>query len=194
MLVSSDYLHYPTIPSITVMTSMASVSREGIINILHHLGDETAIQREPAPGNTSSRALLLAMSLCGALAGGSVVEGIAAIAARSSTPTSPTHLVAEPLAIAGAVCGGLLAAVIVSNDRLATDGHLVPEMAPLAATDTCPAEPMMWQPTPRIPQTLTESSTALTLAHTATSRIRRSTPRKRSHRAQSTRRAIRREG
>lgn len=123
--------------------------------------------RPARPSNGASRWLTLAVALCGALAGGSAVEAIAAMAVRASIPVSPDHLIAAPLVIAGALCGGLLAAILSSHDRrIASSGSSigVSPLASLASMEVVPTEPMMWQPAPQIrPAAHPASSNALTL-------------------------------
>jgi hypothetical protein len=93
-----------------------------------------------------SRWLVTAVSLCGALAGASIIEALAALASRSSAPISPDHVIAAPLALAGAICGGLLAAVLVSKEHhAASDSPEAPAHMQLV-TDTAPADPMTWHP------------------------------------------------
>lgn len=101
-----------------------------------------------APG--TSRWLVVAISLCGALAGASIVEALAALTSHSSAPISPDHLIAAPLALAGAFCGGLLAAVLVSKDQRVNDSQTDRAAEPLLAADIVPGEAMFWQPTPTI--------------------------------------------
>ncbi|MGE5333091.1 MAG: hypothetical protein ACM3N4_00190, partial [Nitrososphaerota archaeon] len=104
---------------------------------------------EPARSTSrTSRWLLVAVALCGALAGGSIVEAIAALASRADTPISPDHLIAEPLALAGAVCGALLAAVLANKDQYKPDSDSQAGGGLVAPIDVSPHEPMMWQPTP----------------------------------------------
>ena len=89
----------------------------------HH--PHTATSKPVRPNAGASRWLIVAVALCGALAGGSIVEAIAAMASRAPTPVSPDHLIAEPLAIAGALCGGLLAAILASKDQRRTTVVLI---------------------------------------------------------------------
>lgn len=100
------------------------------------------------PPSSASRWLVIAVALCGALAGGSIVEAIAALASGASISFSPGHLIAEPLALAGALSGGLLAAMLASRDRSAA--HCAEPMCDdsLAAADVMPSEPVVWQPAP----------------------------------------------
>jgi hypothetical protein len=114
----------------------------------HH--PHTATSKPARPNAGASRWLILVVALCGALAGGSIVEVIAAMASRAPTPISPNHLIAEPLAIAGALCGGLLAAILASKDQRKDNGGSHFETGSLASItpiETIPCEPMMWQPT-----------------------------------------------
>ncbi len=109
----------------------------------------------------SSRWLVVAVAFCGALAGGSIVEAIAAFASRASMLVSPDHLIAEPLVLAGALSGGLLAAILASRDY--GNGQRADPMIAqsLAATEAIPSEPMVWQPAPLlfpIAETLTSNS------------------------------------
>ena len=100
------------------------------------------------PSSSASRWLVIAVALCGALAGGSIVEAIAALASGASISFSPGHLIAEPLALAGALSGGLLAATLASRDR--SGAHYGDPMRDdsLAAADVIPSEPAVWQPAP----------------------------------------------
>lgn len=98
----------------------------------------------------SSRWLTLVVALCGALAGGSIVEAIAALASHPSMPVSPDHLVAEPLAIAGALCGGLLAALMVTRDERNGENQAQAASSQNTVLDVSPSEPMPWQPTPHV--------------------------------------------
>ncbi len=114
--------------------------------------DSRTIQPSPPPTEHStssvSRWLVSAVALCGALAGASIVETIAAVTAGASISFSPSHLFAEPLALAGALSGGLLAAILASRDR--SSAHRADPMIEdsLAAAEFIPSEPMMWQPAP----------------------------------------------
>jgi len=114
----------------------------------------------------SSRWLVVAVALCGALAGGSIVETIATLASGSSISISPDHLVAEPLLLAGALSGGLLAAVLASRDH--SNDQLVANS--LAPADIVPSEPMLWQPTP--PMLPTHSTSTATSVPPARSKHR----------------------
>jgi hypothetical protein len=106
---------------------------------------------EPARSSSgTSRWLLVAVALCGALAGGSIVEAVAAMASPAGTPVFPGHLVAEPLALAGAVCGGLLALVLAGKDRPMVDNHPQEISGLIAPAEMTPGEPMMWHPTPQM--------------------------------------------
>ena len=100
------------------------------------------------PSSGASRWLVIAVALCGALAGGSIVEAIAALAAGASISFSPGHLIAEPLALAGALSGGLLAAMLASRDR--SGAYRVDPMLDdsLTAANVIPSEPVVWQPAP----------------------------------------------
>lgn len=133
----------------------------------------------PRSTTGSTRWLILAVALCGALAGGSIVEAIAAFASHASMPVSPDHLIAEPLAVAGALCGGLLAALLVSKEQ--RGDHSLPETgsAQDTALDVSPGEPMTWLPAPHV-VTCTPPSTT---THTPISRTPRLTPRMRHIRA-----------
>ncbi len=93
-----------------------------------------------------SRWLVTAVSLCGALAGASIIEALAALASRSSAPISPDHLIAGPLALAGAICGGLLAAVLVSKEHHAASDSPDALADLQLVTDMAPADPMLWHP------------------------------------------------
>lgn len=114
---------------------------------MHH-DSQSALDAPPMDHSTtsSSRWLVVAVALCGALAGGSIVETIAALASGSSISISPDHLVAAPLLVAGALSGGLLAAVLASRDH--NNDRLVAH--PLAPADMVPSEPMLWQPAPPV--------------------------------------------
>ncbi|HEU5347996.1 MAG TPA: hypothetical protein VFU63_05225 [Ktedonobacterales bacterium] len=106
---------------------------------------------EPARSSSgTSRWLLVAVALCGALAGGSIVEAVAAMASPASTPVFPGHLVAEPLALAGAICGGLLALVLAGKDQPTVDNHPQDISGLIAPAEITPGEPMMWHPTPQM--------------------------------------------
>lgn len=98
----------------------------------------------------TSRWLVVVVALCGALAGGSIVEAIAALAARTSTPVSPGHLIAEPLVIAGAVCGGLLAAALTSKEQRTYHGKAPATTERIIQAEIMPTEPIMWQPMPQV--------------------------------------------
>jgi hypothetical protein len=111
-----------------------------------HRDSQSALDAPPMDHSTtsSSRWLVVAVALCGALAGGGIVETIAALASGTSISISPDHLVAEPLLLAGALSGGLLAAVLASRDH----GNDQMNADSLAPADIVPSEPMLWQPTP----------------------------------------------
>lgn len=156
------------------------------MNNLRHTPVEPDKTREPPTGRTTSWGLVFTMSLCGALTGGSIVEAIAAFASRSGTPVSPTHLIAEPLALAGAVCGGLLAAVFVTRGR----GEPAELFAP---ADSCPSEPMMWQPAPCIAPARPDASRAMSAADSASEHPHRAARPHHPRRAQTPHRAMRRE-
>jgi hypothetical protein len=156
------------------------------MNILRYTRVEHESTCEPPTGRTSSRGLIFAMSLCGALTGGSIVEAIAAFASRSGTPISPTHLIAEPLAFAGAVCGGLLAAVFVTRG-------VGDSTEPFAPAETCPTEPALWQPAPYIAMPQRHTSLAMSAADNAPEHPRRATRPYHPRRAQTPHRAMRRE-
>lgn len=123
----------------------------------------------------TSRWLVVAISLCGALAGASVVEALAALTSHSSAPISPDHLIAAPLALAGALCGGLLAAVLVSKDQRVDDVQTDRATEPLFAANIVPGEPMFWQPAPAIvPRArLSEPSAPISRPSLRARRIRR---------------------
>lgn len=106
-------------------------------------GSTTSAARSATAG---SRWLVTAVSLCGALAGASIIEALAALASRSSTPISPDHLIAAPLAFAGALCGGLLAAVLVNKERHAASDSPDALADLQLVTDMAPADPMIWHP------------------------------------------------
>lgn len=98
--------------------------------------------------SSSSRWLVVAVAVCGAFAGGSIVEAVAAVASGTSIAFSPDHLVAGPLALAGAICGGLLAAILASADNSSHDQAHQMNADSLAVSDLTPSEPLMWQPAP----------------------------------------------
>ena len=98
----------------------------------------------------TSRWLVVAISLCGALAGASIVESLAALTSHVSAPISPDHLIAAPLAVAGALCGGLLAAVLVSKDRRMDEAQTDAATERVLSADIIPGEAMFWQPTPTV--------------------------------------------
>jgi hypothetical protein len=137
------------------------------------------------PTTTTSRWLVVAVALCGALAGGSIVEAIASLASRSSMPLSPDHLIAEPLALVGALCGGLLAALLASKDQR----HDIPRDQTaadlLASAEVTPVEPMMWQPAPH----MLPVSQPVVSATEASIPLERRTPR--THRAVRARHSVR---
>ena len=111
-----------------------------------HLQSSSSTTSAVRSATSSAHWLVVAVSLCGALAGASIIEALAALASRSSAPISPDHLIAAPLALAGAICGGLLAAVLVSKEHQSTSNS--PDTvshAPLVA-DSAPSEPLVWQP------------------------------------------------
>ena len=126
--------------------------------------------QEPPPTNhstmSSSRWLVLAVALCGALAGGSIVEAIAALASGSRISITPDHLIAEPLLLAGAFSGGLLAAILASRDHgidqsndQCNDQMIAHALAP---ADIVPSEPMQWQPAPHmLPPNRTLTATSM---------------------------------
>jgi len=125
--------------------------------------DSRNIQPSPPMDHSTSSAsrwLVITVALCGALAGASIVETIAALTSGASISFSPDRIIAEPLAIAGALSGGLLAAILASRDR-----HSLQRGAPviedaLVSTDLIPSEPMMWQPAPPMfPNSVTITST-----------------------------------
>lgn len=118
------------------------------MNTHHHSQTPTMLPEPARPASRTSRWLLVAVALCGALAGGSVVEAIAAMASRANTPISPDHLIAEPLALAGAVCGALLAAVLAHKDQYKPDSDTLAGNGLVTPIEVTPHEPMMWQPTP----------------------------------------------
>ena len=112
------------------------------------------------PSSGASRWLVIAVALCGALAGGSIVEAIAALASSTSISFSPDHLIAGPLMLAGALSGGLLAALLASRDQ--STGHRAGQMVAnsFAPADIIPSEPVLWQPVPSVlPITRTSAST-----------------------------------
>lgn len=109
-----------------------------------------AITRPSRTTKGTSRGLVLAVALCGALAGASIVETIASIASHTNIPLSPDHLIAEPLALAGAICGGLLAAVLVSKDQHKSLNPNRSDPLPIEPIEVTPSEPMMWLPTPQM--------------------------------------------
>jgi hypothetical protein len=99
---------------------------------------------------SASRWLVVAVALCGALAGGSIVEAIATLASRNSMPLSPDHLIAEPLALAGAICGGLLAGILASKDQGGDIRRGQATADPITTAEVAPSEPMLWQPAPHM--------------------------------------------
>ncbi len=122
----------------------------GLMDMRHH--PHTATSKPVRPNAGASRWLIVAVALCGALAGGSIVEAIAAMASRAPTPVSPDHLIAEPLAIAGALCGGLLAAILASKDQRKDNAgsyFATGSLVSITPIETVPCEPMIWQPTPQ---------------------------------------------
>ena len=128
---------------------------------MHH---DSRSAQPPPPTNQSasslSRWLVVAVAFCGALAGGSIVEVIAALASSTSISFSPDHLIAGPLVLAGALSGGLLAALLASRDQSA--GHRPGKIVAnsFAPADIIPSEPVLWQPVPSmLPITRTSAST-----------------------------------
>jgi hypothetical protein len=114
------------------------------------------------PTSRASRWLVVVVGLCGALAGGSIVETIAALASGSNVSISPDHLIAEPLLLAGALSGGLLAAILASRDH--GNGQSADQMIAnsLAPADIVPSEPMLWQPAPpMLPTNTTLTATSV---------------------------------
>lgn len=114
------------------------------------------------PPSRASRWLIVAVGLCGALAGGSIVETIAALASGASISVSPAHLIAEPLVLAGALSGALLAATLASRDHgnsQSADQMIANSLAP---ADMVPSEPMLWQPVPPMLPTNTTLAAAST--------------------------------
>lgn len=107
------------------------------------------VRRDHTSG-VASRLLVVAVSLCGALAGGSIVEAIAIFASRGSSSIALDHLIAEPLALAGAICGGLLAAILASKDQWAEESSDPAATDKFAHVDVTPPEPMIWQPAPHM--------------------------------------------
>ena len=150
---------------------------------MHHQSDSTA---SPTPSTLQasytpkggSRWLMVAVALCGALAGASIVETLAALTSSSGVPISPDHLIAVPLALAGAVCGGFLAAVIAGKDPKMEHDQANAASDALVPADTIPGEPVFWQPNPSLIASVPSSG-----AVGQTSRE--------SHRARRIRRAIR---
>lgn len=138
--------------------------------------------QEPLPErhseSSASRWLVVAVGLCGALAGGSIVESIAALASSASISVSPGHLLAEPLVLAGALIGGVLASILARRDH--SSGQRGEQMTATSLTPGAivPSEPMFWQP---VPPMLSPNTTLITT----------STPSARSkHRVLRTRRRI----
>jgi hypothetical protein len=114
-----------------------------------------------------SRWLIAAVTCCGALAGGCMVEVVAAFASHSDMPLAPGHLTAQPLALVGAFSGALLAAMLAGRDQSQDPRRDRGVHLPLASADIAPSEAMMWQPVPHlvpVPQTL---KTLKTLASTS---------------------------
>lgn len=110
----------------------------------------------------SSRWLVVAVALCGTLAGGSIVESIAALASGSSISISPDHLIAEPLVLAGALAGGLLAAILASRDHGNDPSNVQMIADSLTPADIVPSEPMLWEPTPpMLPTNTTLTATSV---------------------------------
>src|SRR6185312_1584093 len=98
--------------------------------------------------SSASRWLVITVALFGALAGASVVETIAALTSGANISFAPAHIIAEPLAIAGALSGGLLAAILASRDRSGAQRADPMIEDSLVAAEFIPSEPMMWQPAP----------------------------------------------
>ncbi len=161
------------------------------------MGRDSQTAQEPLPvrhppASGASRWLIAAVGLCGALAGGSIVETIAVLAAGSSISFSPDRLLAEPLVLAGALSGGLLAAI------LARRGHSTSQRADhmfvdtLTPVDIFPSEPMTWHPVPpMVPHTSTLTATSMSTARSKRGISRfRHRPHLRMSRAYQGRRAI----
>lgn len=129
-------------------------------------------QQPPSMNQSSvsaSRWLVVTVAFCGALAGGSIVEVIAAFTSGTSMSAIPGHLIATPLAFAGALSGGLLTAILASRDHSHSQ-QADPKIAPsLAAVENIPPEPMMWQPTPRL-LAITRISISTSAPHTRSKR------------------------
>ena len=123
--------------------------------------------------SSSSRWLIIAVAVCGAFAGGSIVEAVAAVASGTSISFSPDHLVAGPLALAGAICGGLLAAILASTDNSSYDQAHQMIADSLAVSDITPSEPLMWQPAPPIVPITRTSTSANTLPAPSKRRVLR---------------------
>jgi hypothetical protein len=159
-----------------------------------HRVSQSAQEPPPERHSTSkaSRWLVAAVGVCGALAGGSIVETIAAFASGSSIAVSPDRLLAEPLVLAGALSGGLLAAILVMRDHSNSqqaDRALVDSLLPV---EILPSEPMSWQPVPPLlpnPTTLAATSMPAARSKRAIPRIRRR-PRLRTSRAHQGRLAV----
>ncbi len=134
--------------------------------------------------SATSRWLVVAVSLCGALAGASVVEALAALTSHSGDPIAPDHLIAVPLVLAGAICGALLAAVLVGKEQRADNLRTSAATEPHLATDIVSGETIFWQPAPTVVSYLrtSEPAAAMTRPSLQTSKARR------------VRRAVRRRG
>jgi hypothetical protein len=98
----------------------------------------------------SSLGLVLVVALLGAIAGGSLVEAIAAFASRPGAPISPGHLVAAPLALAGAICGAFLAGILARNERHHSPPRLATEADSATIVTDMAAESVLWEPVPPV--------------------------------------------
>lgn len=100
--------------------------------------------------NGSSHGLTIAVVICGAFAGASLIEVVAALISHSDTPITPDHLVAALLVLLGAIAGGSLAGALVRAEYHVAGGHFTAAQAVVTIAETVPAMPTLWQPTPLV--------------------------------------------
>lgn len=150
----------------------------------HHTLATTPTAPTTRTTSATSRWLVVAVSLCGALAGASIVEALAALTSHSGAPIAPDHLIAAPLVLAGAICGALLAAVLVGKEQRADNLRTSAATEPFLATDIVSGETIFWQPAPTVVSHLRPSEPAATMTR----------PSLQASRARRVRRAIRRRG
>ena len=100
----------------------------------------------PVVSNDASRGLTVAVAICGALAGASIIEAVAAVASQS--PITLDHLVAAPLILLGALAGGLLAVALVRAEYHVASERSTADSNVMIIAESIPGLPTTWQPTP----------------------------------------------